>query len=324
MSKHRPNGFSALFSGLKAALQWRPLLWWALALCLPALLATLPMWAGLNAQFAHSAHAADIAAGRDLPLLLDGFGALSKGGAQAVGSGAIAAIAVALLLSPWLTGMVVASQRAGRRLKLGELAHGGLAEYWRMFRLLLWSLLPLGVAVGLGAVALGAADKLTEQAILESEVARAGNVALAVAALLFVYAHATIEAARGWLGAEPGLRSIFRAWWRGLKLVLRRPLATLIVYVGSSAAGYVLAALFGWWRLRSDGAGIGAFLLGLLLTQLVVVALAWGRIARLHGFNALARGRIGEKAAEPIEVEPSAQSGSDSSDSETTTPLPSA
>ncbi|MFT4257792.1 MAG: hypothetical protein QM599_12695 [Pseudoxanthomonas sp.] len=324
MSKHRPNGFSALFSGLKAALQWRPLLWWALALGLPALLATLPIWASLNAQFAHSVHAPDIAAGRDLSLLLDGFVALYGDGALAADFGTLAAIAVTLLLSPWLTGMVVATQRAGKHLKLGELAHGGLAEYWRMFRLLLWSLLPLGVAVGLGAAALSAADKLTAAAILKSEVARAGNVALAVAALLFVFAHSTVEAARGWLGAEAGLRSIFRAWWRGLKLVLRRPLATLVVYIGSSAAGYLLAALFGWWRLRGDGAGIAAFLFGWLLTQCVVVALAWGRIARLHGFNALAQGRIVEMAAQPAETKPATQPGNDNSESETITPLASA
>jgi len=297
MSTHRPNGFSALASGLSSGLQWRPLLWWVLALAVPTLLASLPMWIGLNAKFAHSVHTADIAAGRDVPLLLEGFMAASEASGAAIGLGMMVALVLSALLSPWLTGMVVAQQRAGRRLELSELAHGGLSEYWRMFRMLLWSLLPLGAALALGAAAMGWAESSTADAILESDVARAMRLALAACAVLFAIAHATVEAARGWLGAAPGLRSVLRAWWRGTKLVLRRPLASLVVYLGTTAAGFVLAAAFAWLRLRLDGAGFGSFLLGLLLTQLVVAALAWGRIARLHGFAALASGRIEEAAA---------------------------
>ena len=38
--------------------------------------------------------------------------------------------------------MVVASGRAGRALGFGHLLQSGLIEYGRMFRLMLWSLLP--------------------------------------------------------------------------------------------------------------------------------------------------------------------------------------
>jgi len=296
-TKKHPNGFSALLVGLKSALQWRLLLWWLLALGLPTLLFAMPLWSGLRAQFGHSTLAAEVASGRNVPMLMEGINAMGETAGAAISIGTLVAMAMALLLSPWLTGMVVASLRAGRSLRLGELVHGGLSEYWRMFRMLLWSLVPLGIAVAIGAALLALVDKQSETAILQSEVDRNGNIALAVLAILFVFAHSTIEAARGWLGAEPGLRSIFRAWWRGTKLALQRPLATLIVYVGTSAAAYALALLFGYARLRSDGAGFGGFLLGLLLTQLVAAALAWGRIARLHGFAELARGRIAEKAA---------------------------
>lgn len=294
----RPNGFAALFSGLKSALQWRLLLWWLLALGLPTLLFALPLWSGLQAQFGHSVHAADIATGRNVPMLVEGFAGLGDdGGGKAVSFGMLSAIALALLLTPWLTGMAVAAIRAGRTLRMGELAHGGLAEYWRMLRLLLWSLIPLGVAFAVAAGLLALVDKRAETAILASEVEHSRYLAIAVAAVLFVVAHSTIEAARGWLGAEVSLRSIFRAWWRGTKLVFKRPLATLVVYLGSSLVGYALAALFGYLRIGADGAGLGAFLLGFVLTQATVVALAWGRIARLYGFAALAQGRIAAKAA---------------------------
>lgn len=294
----RPNGFVALFSGLKSALQWRLLLWWLLALGLPTLLFALPLWSGLQAQFGQSVHAPGIAAGGNLPMLVEGLGGLGEdGGGKAVSFGMFAAIALALLLSPWLTGMVVAAIRAGRTLRMGELAHGGLTEYWRMLRLQLWSLVPLGVAFAVAAGLFALVDRQAETAILESEIERGHHLALSVAAVLFVVAHSTVEAARGWLGAEVSLRSIFRAWWRGAKLVFKRPLATLVVYLGTSLLGYALAALCGYLRIGADGAGVGAFLIGFLLVQATVVALAWGRIARLYGFAALARGRIAAKVA---------------------------
>lgn len=293
-----PNGFAALFSGLKSALQWRLLLWWLLALGLPTLLFALPLWSGLQAQFGHSVHAADIAAGRNVPMLVEGFGGLGDdGGGKAINFGMFAAIALALLMAPWLTGMAVAAIRAGRTLRMGELAHGGLTEYWRMLRLQLWSLVPLGVAFAAAAGLFALVDKQAETAILASEVDRSRYLAIAAAAVLFVVAHSTVEAARGWLGAEASLRSIFRAWWRGAKLVFKRPLATLVVYLGASLLGYALAALCGFLRIGADGAGWGALLIGFLLTQAAVVALAWGRIARLYGFAALAQGRIASKAA---------------------------
>ncbi|MCL1634225.1 hypothetical protein M2650_06210 [Luteimonas sp. SX5] len=292
----RRGGFAALTSGLKNALQWRMLLWWLLALWLPTLLVTAPLWGALQEQWGHSPQAAAIAAAQDLPLLADAFVGIDR----AMGGITVAALlatVLTLLLSPWLAGMVVASIRAGRRLGMGELMHGGLNEYGRMFRTLLWSILPLGVALGVGLVAVKMAGKQADAAILASQAETAGRIGLAVLAVLFVFAHMTVEAGRGGFGADVGLRSAIRAWWRGFQLVLRRPLASLTVYLGTSLVAYLLAALLGIWRLNTSGAGFGGFLLGLLLTQLVFVALAWGRIARLYGFSELAGAPAATSAA---------------------------
>ena len=291
MSKHtstKPRGgLSALVSALAAGLRWRVLLWWLIALAVPALIALLPIWTSLQSQFAYSPRAAAIAAMDDLPLMIEGLRGMTEqlNGITVAG---VVATAITLLLSPWLTGMVVASIRARRSLGMGELAHGGLSEYGRMFRMLLWSIIPMGIAIAIGSAIFGALGKQAEDAILASDAARASNIGIGVIAVLALFAHATVEAGRGWIAADIGLRSVIRAWWRGLKLVLRRPLASLIVYLGTALVGYGLALLFAWLRTKTGGAGTGGFILGVIASQLLVAMLAYARIARLHGFAALA------------------------------------
>lgn len=294
------SGFRALIAGCGAALQWRLLLLWLLAMLLPTLLIALPTSAWLQAQFGYSVHAADVANGRNLPLLLDGLFSIGESRSWLRSSAALATI-MAVLLSPWLNGMVIASIRAGRRLGFGELLQGGLAEYGRMFRTLLWSLLPLGIAIAIGAWLISLSGKQVDAAILASDVEGIGRIALWSAVALFVLAHATVEAGRGWIGADRGLRSAIRAWWRGAKLLVRRPIAVLAVYLGTAIAGYGLAALFGALRLQFNGAGAGGFIIALLLTQLVVIALAWGRIARLYGMADLAGDAL---SRQPVVVVP--------------------
>ena len=283
----RRSGFKAAFAALGAAAQWRLLLLWLLATLVPTLLIALPLGTSLQAQFGHSLYAADIAAGRDLPLLIQGFIKMAEQLGWLPVNFALAALAM-LLLSPWLGGMVVASLRAGRRLGFGDLVRGGVTEYGRLLRMLLWSVIPLGIAIAIGAGVMGAMHKSTEQAILASEVQDAARIGWIVAVVVFVLAHATVEAGRGWFGADAGLRSAIKAWWRGLKLLLRRPLATLGAYVCTTVVGAVLALAFAWLRVRADGAGGSEVALAFVLGQGIALALAWGRIARLYALADLA------------------------------------
>ncbi|MDQ2701307.1 MAG: hypothetical protein M3Y70_00515 [Pseudomonadota bacterium] len=287
----RRGGLGAALAALSSSLQWRILLLWILATLVPTLLVATPLWSALQAQFAHTPHAADIASGQNLPLLLQGMSEVGEQGASLF-TGLAGGSLLMLLFSPWLTGMVVASLRARRRLGLGELVHGGLSEYWRMLRMMLWSLLPLGLALMVGGGVIGALKEGTGQAVLATEVESATRTGMIVAVIVFVLAHATVEAGRGWLGADASLRSVVKAWWRGLKLLLRRPLATLLVYVVAGIVGYGLALLFAWLRLKVDGVGQGAFILSFLCGQAIVAALAWGRIARLYGMADLAADRL--------------------------------
>jgi hypothetical protein len=289
-NRHRNRGgFGALAAGLRHGLQWRLLLASTLLLLLPTLLLALPVAGWLQQQLGHSAQAAAIAGGNDLPLLAEGLLGIGKHGAW-LGGGAAGATLLALLLAPWLTGMVVASIRAGHTLRLGALLRAGLGEYLRMLRMLAWSLLPMGIALGLGLWAMNMAETSTKHAILASEAEAASRIALAAFALLLVLAHASVEAGRARIGADPSLRSVIRAWWRGCRLLLRRPLATVVVYLGTSIVGYGLALAFGVLRVQVGGDSWGRWLAGLVMTQLVVAMLVWGRAARLYGLAELAAG----------------------------------
>ena len=116
----RPGGFSALAAGLRHGLQWRLLLAWTALMLLPTLLLALPVTGWLHAQFGHSVQAGAIAAGNELPLLAEALLSIGEHGAW-LGGSALAATLLALLLAPWLAGMVIASIRTGFTLRIGAL-----------------------------------------------------------------------------------------------------------------------------------------------------------------------------------------------------------
>ena len=101
-------------------------------------------------------------------------------------------------------------------------------------------------------------------------------------------AHLSLEGARAFLVVRPKDGGALRAWWRAVKLMLRRPLATLAVYLGVLVVGLLVAALIAIVRVRVAPIGWTWVIVAALLTQLTVVALAWGRLARLRALAHLA------------------------------------
>jgi len=133
------------------------------------------------------------------------------------------------------------------------------------------------------------ADKQAETMILETGAKNASRVAMVVLLMAFGLAHATVEAGRAVMAADPSRRSAVKAWWRGTRLLVQRPVAVLVVYLGTLVAGLGLALAFAYARTQVVAATPGALVLGVLLVQLLVAAIAWGRIARLYGLSLLAR-----------------------------------
>lgn len=286
-----PGANATLLPTLRAALgraiQWRLWLLFVAASLLCALVAGLPAFNWLAGVLDHSVQAGAIAAGEAPALLADALMARNAPLPLLGESSSIAAVLM-LLLSPLLAGATVAAARSRATLGFGDLLRGAISEYGPMLRMLAWSIVPLGVALLLMSVIMGANEKAHADAIVASELATGRNIGLWIGGLLFVLAHASLEAGRGWLAADGRLRSALKAWWRGLKLLGKRPVAVLGVYLATTVAGLLLVALLLLLRPYLGHGGVPALLLGLLLSSAVAAALAWSRIARLFGMQALA------------------------------------
>lgn len=266
------------------ALQWRLLLLWLAGLALPLLLAVLPLWIALAGVLDRAPLAVRIVEGLDVTVLVEALGALGpRGWSPASGLGGVLAL---LLLMPWLGGTVIAAGRAavaGRPpLALGALLRGGLAEYGLMARLWLWALVPIGAVLAVGAGLVNWSDEHALTMLLEADADRLKLAALALAALLFFVAHATLDAARAQLVLEPRRRSVVAAWLRGTRALVREP-GRLALLALLTLAGVAAAALLGWLRTQVAPVGTVSFGVALLLGQALVAALAWQRCARVLG-----------------------------------------
>jgi hypothetical protein len=278
---------SSLSGGARMALQWRLLLLWLAALALPVLLMTLPLGMALGEKLNHSLLASQFADNFELASLVEVFMTLGQNNFSPA-AGGLAGVILTLLLSPWLTGMVMASARAELRLDFAGLVKGGLGEYWRMARMLLWALVPLGLAAAAAGGLMKLAENHAEQAILESDAQLWGRLAMVASVALVLLAHATVDAARAQLVIEPRRRSVFLAWWKATRTLVRRP-GRVLVYVLLSTIGLALAAALGLARLHvSASSGLG-LIVGLVLGQCLVLAFAWMRCARLFALVSAGR-----------------------------------
>ncbi|KQV78542.1 hypothetical protein ASD15_22315 [Massilia sp. Root351] len=264
----------------RAALQWRLLALWTIALLLPTLALALPFWSHFSASFDHSVHAAALAQRLDLSNIAD---LMSDPGRNplAMKLGAGCALLLTLLLSPLLTGAVATAARFGGTPAMRDLFAGAVAEYPRMCRMLLWAVAPLGAALGLGGALQHLAGSGADSAITPDEGQVLRIAADAIAALLFALALATLDVGRAVLAADRRRRSAVIGWWHGLRLLARRPGAMLGSYLAISLAGLAAVAALGLARIHLPHVGTAGFLWALLLTQAIAMLLAWMRAARL-------------------------------------------
>ncbi len=291
MNLFKPDGLvRAIAHGIGGAFRGRVLLLWIAFLALPTLLVAVAQWQTLVPHLAWSVHADEWASRINVPMLGDLIMALSRESSSLVPNLG-QALVLSLLLSPFLNGMLIRQLYLDRALGFRELLRAGIEEYGRMFRFLLVALIPLAIALAASAAVRTMVNKHAEAAIYSADADMMTYLFLLIAGLLLITALTSIDSGRAQFVVDGRLRSAFRAWWRGLKLTLRRPLATLGVYALTTILSLLLAAAFGLLRLHVPAGGFGSLALGLIISQLIVASLAWGRIARLVGLVRLARKR---------------------------------
>jgi hypothetical protein len=269
-----------IIAAMRAALQWRLLLLWTICQLIPTAIVALPVWQLSGDLFDHSVRAGELAQRLDLLSLPEIMAAFQHNG-LALGTASAVALLVALLLSPFQSALVIAAARAPVTADFATLASGALAGYGRMLRLLIWAVMPLGAALALGAAALKAAAGHNEALTLQADAQRVTILAMVAAALLFFIADATLDAGRAVLAADGQRVSALKAWWSGLGLLLRRPVAAFGAYGLISVAGLLLVAVLGLLRLNLPHADMAGAVAAFIVTQVMVAALAWMRSARL-------------------------------------------
>ena len=278
--------FGQLSDAGRKALQWRLLLLWLLGLALPLLLLCLPLWLALAGPLDHSLLGKQLVDGFDAAVYIEVLMGLARRG-QAASAG-IGAMLVFLLLLPWLTGIAMTAARSTQRLGFGPLLKGGLTEYAPMARLWLWAVVPLGLAGALGGGVLYLVKQQALTMTLAADAAHLRQAALGFSALLLLLAFATLDAARAQWLIEPRRRSVILAWWRGARLLVRRP-GRVLLYLLLTGFGLALAAVLGWLRVQLPPVSGLSFALALLLGQTLTLVLAWMRCARLFALVAAAR-----------------------------------
>ncbi|NVE00057.1 hypothetical protein [Massilia sp. BJB1822] len=275
-----------LIQAARAALQWRLLLLWCGVTLLPSLVLALPVWQYLNV-LSHSVLAPELAVSLNHPALADLIhGFREQGGG--VRNGALLSAVLALLLSPLLCGSVITAARSRQTLGFRALWSGGLAEYPRLLRTLIWAIVPVGLALGAAQGLHSLAESHGEKAVLASSAENVALLATIASVVLLAFANLTLDAGRAALAIDKRRSSAVKGWWRGLKLLARYPGAVLGLYLALSLGGLLLAGLLGIARVNVPTGQIVGFIGGLLLTQAIVLVLAWMRSARLFALIALA------------------------------------
>ena len=285
----RTGGPHGVLHAARGALQWRLLLWWAVLLLLPTVVAALPVWELLSASLDHSVYAARLAERLDMIAYADIMHAAREHYAPALGAGSVVALVLTLLLSPLLAGMALAAARAPQPLSAGTLLAAGAQFYPRMVRMLAWSVVPLAMAGLMGNWVHHLAGQFAETAVLETDAERASHLATLATVVLLVLAHATVDIGRAMLAADRRRTSAIGAWWRGCGQLMRRPLALLGTWLAVTAAGLVVAALLAFARVHVPALGTVGTAGAVVLAQLAVLVLGWMRMARLFALTALLR-----------------------------------
>ena len=278
----------SLVEAFRFAVQWRVWLLWFVVLAVPAFLGVAPLRGVLATALDHLPESAQLAQHLSLAQIGD-LGAIFADAGGAVSMALLASFLVVVLLVPGLASLAMTAARPQRAPRFGELVRGSLHEYPRQLRLFLWGALVYLVALGVYGALSHWAEERAARMVLESSARHGALLATVVGVIAFVLAHASLETARAFLVVRPDDGGALRAWWRAVKMLVRRPGATLGLYLGTLLVGLIVMAIFAIIRVQVAPIGWGMVMLAWFLTQMIVVTTAWARVARLRALAHLAQ-----------------------------------
>ena len=194
-------------------------------------------------------------------------------------AGSLAAGLIFLFYMLFISGGVLAVYHQDRKLTRGQFFESCGDFFWRMVRLLLWSIIPFAIVFGLLAAVQRVSGKMASDAPRELQgfFVQAGGSFLCLLFALFVRAWFDLAHARTVIDDVRGIRVLS---FRSFVLALRNLLRLLSIYLTITfVAGIaVLAAWTLWLRIPHTSFGASWLLLELLTLVLVGVRL-WQRAA---------------------------------------------
>jgi hypothetical protein len=194
-------------------------------------------------------------------------------------SGSLAVALIFLFYMLIISGGVLAVYHQDRKLTGGQFFESCGDFFWRMVRLLLFSIIPFAIVFGLFAIVQRVSAKMASDAPRELQgfFVQVGGLFLCVTLALFVRAWFDLAQARAVIDHVQGIRILS---FRSLVLALRNLPRLLSIYLTTTfvAAIAVLAAWTLWLRIPHMSFGASWLLLELLTLALVGVRL-WQRAA---------------------------------------------
>jgi hypothetical protein len=194
-------------------------------------------------------------------------------------AGSAAAGLMFLFYMLFISGGVLASYHQDRKLTGGQFFESCGDVFWRMVRLLLWSIIPFAIVFGLTAVVQRVSGKIASDAAPEmlGFLVQVGGSFVCLLLALFVRAWFDLAQARAVIDRERGMRVLT---YRSFVLALRNLPRLVSIYLASAfVAGIAVFATWTlWMRIPHAFFGTSWLLLELLTLVLVGVRL-WQRAA---------------------------------------------
>jgi hypothetical protein len=277
-----------MFRAMWRALSWRLLILTPIAMSVASLASLVWLWMFLGGALDHSPHWASLTT-----LDSSGLASLIKLFGPSVGTGLVPALVTSVMLgivlSPLLAGAALTVATEDDAPRLGDLLAGAARSYPRLFRMQLAAFVPIAIAAVIANLAqtwaAHAADHVTEEAATHTT----SRIAWVVTIVVIVLAQLVIDAGRAKLAVEPARRSAVVALGAGIKLLVKKPVASIVVGLAANAVSLAAAAALLVVRQHLAQTSAGAVAAAFVLGQVAVAVIGWGHAVRLCGLVEIAQ-----------------------------------